>query len=282
MHYRLTSLGVASLLLVGCAGSKPATDNTKQVTKPETQHIAKAAVAAPQSQPAASGAGQRSDPLEGFNRTMFNFNYNVLDPYVLRPVAVAWRNYVPVPARTGLSNALSNLDEPSSMVNSLLQGHVNQAAIHFTRFFLNSTLGLGGFIDVAGKANPKLAREHANGFGTTLGRYGVGYGPYVELPGYGSFTVRQDGGDMVDTLYPPLSFLTIWLSAGKWALEGIETRAELLDSDAMLKQQSDPYSFIRNAYFQRYDFLANGGKLKPEVNPNAQAIQGDLSEIDSD
>ena len=282
MHYRLTSLGVASLLLVGCAGSKPATDNTTQVTKPETQQIAKSAVAAPQSQPAASGTGQRSDPLEGFNRTMFNFNYNVLDPYVLRPVAVAWRNYVPVPARTGLSNALSNLDEPSSMVNSLLQGHVNQAAIHFTRFFLNSTLGLGGFIDVAGKANPKLAREHANGFGTTLGRYGVGYGPYVELPAYGSFTVRQDGGDMVDTLYPPLSFLTIWLSAGKWALEGIESRAELLDSDAMLKQQSDPYSFIRNAYFQRYDFLANGGKLKPEVNPNAQAIQGDLSEIDSD
>ncbi len=282
MHYRLTILGVASLLLVGCAGSHPDTEKNKQVIKPEAQQVSQPVAQASVPQATGDGSAHRSDPLESFNRTMFNLNYNVLDPYIVRPVAVAWRNYVPVPARNGISNALSNLDEPSSMVNYLLEGDVHRAAIHFTRFFLNSTLGLGGLIDVAGKANPALAREHEQGFGTTLGHYGVGYGPYVELPGYGSFTLRQDGGDMVDTLYPPLSLLTFWMSAGKWVLEGIETRAELLDSDGMLKQQSDPYAFIRNAYFQRYDFLANGGKLKPEVNPNAQAIQGDLSEIDAD
>ncbi|WP_241650433.1 MlaA family lipoprotein, partial [Rosenbergiella collisarenosi] len=110
-----------------------------------------------------------SDPLQGFNRKMFNFNYDVLDPYIVRPVAVAWRDYVPVPARTGISNVLGNLDEPSSMVNYLLEGDVERAAIHFTRFFLNTTLGLGGLIDVAGKANPQLAREHSHGFGSTLG-----------------------------------------------------------------------------------------------------------------
>ena len=71
------------------------------------------------------------------------------------------------------------------------------------------------------------------------------------------------------------------MSIGKWTLEGIETRAQLLDSDAILKQQNDPYAFIRNAYFQRHDFLAHGGKLKPEENPNAAAIQGDLQDIDS-
>ena len=282
MHYRLTILGVASLLLVGCAGSHPDTDKNKQVIKPEAQQVSPPVAQASVPQATGSGSAHRSDPLESFNRTMFNLNYNVLDPYIVRPVAVAWRNYVPVPARNGISNAMSNLDEPSSMVNYLLEGDVHRAAIHFTRFFLNSTLGLGGLIDVAGKANPVLAREHEQGFGSTLGHYGVGYGPYVELPGYGSFTLRQDGGDMVDTLYPPLSLLTFWMSAGKWVLEGIETRAELLDSDGMLKQQSDPYAFIRNAYFQRYDFLANGGKLKPEVNPNAQAIQGDLNEIDAE
>lgn len=255
LSYRLAALSLATLVLAGCASSKP--EDSQQTS-------------------------QRSDSLQGFNRKMFNFNYDVLDPYVLRPVAVAWRDYVPVPARTGISNVLGNLDEPSSMVNYLLEGDVERAAIHFTRFFLNSTLGLGGFIDVAGKANPQLAREHAHGFGSTLGHYGVGYGPYVELPGYGSFTIRQDGGDYVDSLYAPLSWLTIWLSAGKWALEGVETRAQLLDSDGILHQQSDPYAFIRNAYFQRYDFLANGGKLKPEDNPNAQAIQGDLKDIDSE
>ena len=64
---------------------------------------------------------------------------------------------MPVPARTGLSNFLGNLDEPASMVNSILVGEPRQAGIHFTRFFLNTVLGLGGFIDVAGKANPQLA-----------------------------------------------------------------------------------------------------------------------------
>lgn len=104
MNYRLTSLAVASVLLVGCASSKPAN----------------------------SDPAQRSDPFEGFNRTMFNFNYNVLDPYVLRPVAVAWRDYVPVPARTGLSNFLGNLEEPASMVNAILVGNGRDAGIHFT------------------------------------------------------------------------------------------------------------------------------------------------------
>jgi phospholipid-binding lipoprotein MlaA len=254
MNNRLTGLALASLLLVGCASSKPA-DNTEPA--------------------------QRSDPLEGFNRTMFNFNYNVLDPYVVRPVAVAWRDYVPVPVRSGTSNFLSNLDEPASMVNAILVGEPRRAGIHFTRFFLNSVLGLGGFIDVAGKANPELAREVPHHFGTTLGRYGVGYGPYVELPAYGSFTIREDGGDFVDTLYPVLSWLTWPMSIGKWTLEGVETRAQLLDSDAILRQQQDPYAFIRNAYFQRHDFLASGGKLKPEENPNASAIQDDLKDIDS-
>jgi phospholipid-binding lipoprotein MlaA len=143
-------------------------------------------------------------------------------------------------------------------------------------------LGLGGFIDVAGKANPALAREVPHRFGSTLGRYGVGYGPYVELPAYGSFTIREDGGDFVDTLYPVLSWLSWPISVGKWTLEGIETRAQLLDSDAILRQQQDPYAFIRNAYFQRHDFIANGGKLKPEDNPNASAIQDDLKDIDSE
>jgi ABC-type transporter lipoprotein component MlaA len=101
----------------------------------------------------APGAKGRSDPLEGFNRSMYNFNYNVLDPYVVRPVAVAWRDYVPQPARNGLSNFTSNLEEPAVMVNYFLQGDPYQGMVHFTRFFLNSILGMGGFIDVAGMAN---------------------------------------------------------------------------------------------------------------------------------
>lgn len=91
MKFRMSSVLLAGVLMVGCAS-----------VDPETQ--------------------QRSDPLEGFNRAMFNFNYNVLDPYVLRPVAVAWNDYVPMPARNGLSNFLGNLEEPASMLNSFCVG----------------------------------------------------------------------------------------------------------------------------------------------------------------
>ena len=104
----------------------------------------------------------------------------------------------------------------------------------------------------------------------------------MQLPFYGSFTLREDGGDMADTLYPVLSWLTWPLSVGKWTVEGIESRAQLLDSDGLLRQSSDPYIMVREAYFQRHDFIANGGKLKPQENPNAQAIQGDLKDIDSE
>ncbi len=71
------------------------------------------------------------------------------------------------------------------------------------------------------------------------------------------------------------------MSAGKWVVEGVETRAQLLDSDGLLRNSSDPYVMVRDAYFQRHDFLAQGGVLKPQENPNAKAIQGDLDEIDS-
>jgi ABC-type transporter lipoprotein component MlaA len=76
-------------------------------------------------------------------------------------------------------NFTSNLEEPAVMVNYFLQGDPYQGMVHFTRFFLNSILGMGGFIDVAGMANPKLQREQPHRFGSTLGHYGVGYGPYV-------------------------------------------------------------------------------------------------------
>ena len=71
----------------------------------------------------------------------------------------------------------------------------------------------------------KLQRVEPARFGSTLGHYGVGYGPYVQLPFYGSFTLRDEGGDMADDLYPVLSWLTWPMSIGKWMVEGVETRA---------------------------------------------------------
>ncbi len=83
-----------------------------------------------------SNNDNRSDPLQGFNRTMWNVNYNYLDPYVLRPVAKGWRDYVPQPVKTGIINFADNLDEPMSFVNRLLEGNFKQAMVHFDRFGL--------------------------------------------------------------------------------------------------------------------------------------------------
>lgn len=222
----------------------------------------------------------RHDPLEAFNRTMFEFNYNILDPYILRPLAVAWRDHLPITTRNQLRNFSANLEEPASMINTLLRGDPYHSMIHFNRFFLNTLLGMGGLIDVASMANPALGREEANRFGGTLGYYKIGYGPYIIFPGYGSFTPREDIGDWVDTLYPILNHLKLWMLAGKWLVDGIEMRAQLLDVDTLLQNSSDPYIMVREAYRQHHDFIARGNVLQMEQNHVAKAIQVDLDAVD--
>ena len=148
--------------------------------------------------------GERKDALEGFNRKMWDFNYKVADPYILKPLAKGWKEYVPSPVRTGVINVADNLDEPASFANRLVQGEFKQALVHFNRFWINTIFGLGGLIDVASYSDP-LKKQGDNRFGDTLGSYGVGTGPYIMLPLYGAATPRQDIGNLADTTYPMLS-----------------------------------------------------------------------------
>ena len=208
--------------------------------------------------------GERKDPLEGFNRAMWNVNYNYLDPYVVKPVAKGWRDYVPSPVKTGLVNVANNLDEPASFVNRLLEGEVKKAMIHFNRFWINSVFGIGGLIDWASKT-PDLKLDNGNReFGETLGHYGVGTGAYIMVPGYGPTTPRQAVGKVVDSAYPVLSLLTTPWSIAKFSVQGINTRANLLDQDALIKQSLDPYVTFREAYFQNLEFKVNNGKANEE------------------
>ncbi|XKM14282.1 MlaA family lipoprotein [Orbaceae bacterium ac157xtp] len=224
-----------------------------------------------------------SDPMHGFNQAMFSFNYNVLDPYILRPVAVAWRDYVPTPVRSGISGVSSNLGEPASAINSLFQGNVHNFGVHLSRFILNTVFGLGGLIDVAGRADPQLQKGDRQTFGTVLGHYDVPYGPYVVLPFYGSATLREDGGAMVDYLYPPLEWLDVKMNLARWVFDGIEARALALDYEELLNNSDDPYNFMRNAYFQRHDFVASGGKVDESRQQQREQILADeLDDIDAE
>lgn len=194
-----------------------------------------------------------NDPIEGFNRVMFDLNYDYLDPYFVRPVSLTYVNYTPSPIRKGVSNFLANLDEPSSMVNNLLMGNGEKAVTHLTRFFLNTTLGLGGLIDIASEADVIAYEEKT--LGDAVGHYGVGNGPYVMVPGYGPWTLRETF-DFADSMYVPLSYLNFWASLGKWAFEGMETRAALVSQESTLERSPDPYSLTRDVYLQRRDFTA--------------------------
>lgn len=252
MHYIIRILALIATLTGGCATYQPETHDYR-------------------------------DPANVFNRTMFNFNYYVLDPYIAKPAAIMWRDAIPKPIRTGFVNVSSNIAEPASMVNYLLQGNVQKAAVHFTRFFLNTVFGLGGLIDVAERADPALQKFPERSFGNVLGHYGMGYGPYVVLPFYGPATLRDNGGQFVDFLYPPLSLLTTEIAIARWIFDGLETRAELLGMEDMLKNSDDPYEFIRQAYFQRHDFLAGDGVIDTECEQKRfDEISDYLDELDDE
>ncbi|WP_044469565.1 MlaA family lipoprotein [Mannheimia massilioguelmaensis] len=221
--------------------------------------------------------GERQDPLEGFNRTMWGFNYNVLDPYLLKPAAKGW-NALPTPLTTGLSNAAKNLDEPVSFVNRLLEGEGKKAFVHFNRFIINSTFGLAGLIDWASYSDP-LKIENNRTFGDTLGSYGVDPGVYVMLPVYGASTPRELTGSMVDKAYT----YPFWeWVGGAWSLvptviKTVDSRAKAMDKEELLNQAQDPYITFREAYYQNLEYRVNDGNVKAK---ETGLSQDDLKSID--
>ncbi|AUL96296.1 surface lipoprotein VacJ [Vibrio vulnificus] len=207
------------------------------------------------------------DPFESFNRSMWTINYDYLDPYIVRPVSLAYVEYTPGPVRVGVANFLSNLDEPSSMVNNIIMGNGQRAVDHFNRFWINSTFGLLGLIDIASAAG--ITKHDEKAFSDAVGHYGVGNGPYLMIPGYGPYTVREVT-DTVDGMYVPLVYLNFWAGLGKWALEGMEKRALLVNQEGQLEASPDPYALTREVYLQRQAFKAE--IKKEEVDEEEEAL----------
>ncbi|UXI00549.1 MlaA family lipoprotein [Photobacterium sp. TY1-4] len=257
-----------ALLLTGCAETPH--DETAEAVEAETN------VVQVEAEPEFNVAGTY-DPFEGFNRAMWDLNYNYLDPYIARPVSLAYVDYVPSPLRSGIRNFLSNLDEPANMVNSIIMLDGEQAVTHFNRFWINTVFGIGGLIDIASAADIRKPAEP--GFGDAMGYHGVANGPYFMVPFYGPTTLREGAGDYVDGLYFPLSLLTFWQSLGKWAFEGMEDRAALVSQEALLEDSPDPYLFTRDAYIQNRNFRASGGELELEAPQEEEFLDDFLDEI---
>ncbi len=196
------------------------------------------------------------DPWEPMNRSIFAFN-ETLDKYVLRPVAVGYRLVVPDPAEQGVTNFIANIYEFNSVFNSLLQGRPGNALQSGTRFLVNSTVGLAGFIDVA---SPMGIERSPADFDQTLYTWGIESGPYLMLPVFGPHTVRSSAGYFVDTY----SSIPAFLDDREWAylfwtVEAVDIRANLLKADDLVT--GDRYIFIRNAYLQRRAYFLSGGTV---------------------
>ncbi len=204
----------------------------------------------------AAEAEHNIDPWEPMNRKIFAFN-ETLDQYALLPVAKGYRFLMPAPAERGVSNFVANIYEFNSVINSLLQGRPGNAMQSAGRFLVNTTIGLGGFLDVA---SPMGIEHNPADFGQTLFEWGVESGPYVMLPLFGPRTVRSAAGYFVDT-YSSIPGLPGVIEDREWAylfwtVEVIDLRANLIKADDLVT--GDRYIFLRNAYLQRREYFLTG------------------------
>ncbi|WP_174298460.1 MlaA family lipoprotein, partial [Sphingomonas bacterium] len=208
---------------------------------------------AAQTEPPAHPRHVRGDPFERTNRYFFARQQS-LDRHFLRPVALGYKHVVPKLLRTGLRNFFSNLGEPLVFLNYVLQLKPGKAAATAARFAFNSTLGIGGTVDVA--KVPAIGLPHRpNGFGDTLGYYGVGPGPYLFLPLLGPTTLRDLIGGQGEALIVPFLVGTPFDRAEyqvtRAVTTGLDARAESdCDLKAVLGDAVDPYATFRSVFLQ--------------------------------
>jgi len=213
---------------------------------PESPQIAPAAAA-----PAAPGEDFDEDPWEGFNEKMFNFNREVLDRYLLKPIATAWDFLLPDFVQRGVHNIFDNAAVVRRLVNNSLQLKFAGAGIELARFTINSTIGLVGFFDVAKDGFGIEQKDEDTG--QTFGVWGMGPGPYLVLPFLPPLSVRDGVGYAFDAAMTPYSyFIPWWGSVAATANNTVNERSLNLDRfERVAESTVDLYGAVRNAYLQR-------------------------------
>jgi phospholipid-binding lipoprotein MlaA len=196
-----------------------------------------------------------NDPLEDVNRKTFEFNQFV-DRNAIVPVAKAYRDTVPDPVRDSLRDFLNNLRAPIIFANDALQGQFQQAGETMGRFVINSTIGMGGVVDVAGRWGVPF---HEADLGLTLGTWGIPEGPYLVVPVLGPSTPRDLGGQVAEGFGDPWNRLVTgspwnlyWIPFVRGAVAGIDQRSRYIETLADIERTSlDYYATIRSLYRQR-------------------------------
>lgn len=213
------------------------------------------------------------DPFEKFNRAMFSFN-EAVDRHALEPIARGYRAVTPAPLREGVGNALSNLKAPVVFANDVLQAAPSRAATTAARFGVNSTVGVAGIFDVASTMG---LERHSEDFGQTLGRWGVGAGPYLVLPLLGPSSVRDAAGSGVDAALNPINYAEFdgedAFRVSRTVIGVIDAREGALEAVDSLRETSiDPYVSVRTTYTLLREASVRNGQTNVQDLPEFEEI----------
>lgn len=202
------------------------------------------------------GLQANPDPLESVNRASFSFNES-LDRYFMKPIAKGYARVTPQLVRSGVTNFFSNLAYLNVMVNSFLQGKIDDGLTDMTRFVFNSTIGIGGLVDVA---TPMGLEKHNEDTGQTLAVWGSQQGPYLYLPVFGPDTTRNLPNLATSYFLNPLTYVSGTILLPVTALNVINKRANLLEATNIRDEAAvDSYTFTREAYLQKRYYLIHDG-----------------------
>jgi phospholipid-binding lipoprotein MlaA len=220
---------------------------------------------APRDAAVADDADAEHDPAEPVNRAIFKVN-NAADHAVMKPVAQAYSEHVPEGVQKGIHNVVQNLKEPAVAVNDALQGNAKQAWHSVERLAVNSTAGVAGIFDVADKLG---IPPHKADFGQTLAIWGIGEGPFVELPLLGPSNARDAVGTVVDMAMNPLAFVggapATYAGVATGGANVVDVRAQHLhDLDELERNSLDYYATLRSVYRQHRDAEITAAKERQQ------------------
>lgn len=241
---------IGLFILTGCAGNKTVNEDENQVTE--------------------------VDPYENVNRKVYVFN-EALDDYVAEPISDAYRWVTPQFVQTGVSNFFNNLKDINVVLNDLMQGKYEQSGHDAGRLLVNSTLGLGGLIDVGTDIG---LEKHEEDFAQTLAVWGVPQGPYLVLPILGSMTARGVPGGVFDTAVNPASYVGVPVQV----IQMLNARANAQGALRFIDEAAlDPYVFTRESFIQyRKNLITDGeGQLEDELIDFEEDFEDQEIEVNS-
>ena len=202
------------------------------------------------------------DPYESINRRIYKFNRG-LDQVLLKPPAKVYKAITPAPIRAGINNVYRNINLLPSIANDLLQADWRHTLQDTWRLIINTSIGIGGIFDPASTCQ---LPAHSNDLGLTFAKWGDKKSPYIIIPFLGPSTIRDGMGLLFDyTLFSPYPYIpNDDVIYGVLGLRYIDLRAQMLDTEKLMSDSLDEYSFMRDAYLQNRNYLITGTQATPD------------------